>query len=406
VLTADLVRVRRRGEKIWPVWLRGPQAERTLPVAQTLIDLFEQAPGCSVGQLDDQLKQLPDTGLDRARFAGLIKLLKDGCELQPAPAADAESVRAALFLRAADARRRLGLLDTFDRQAAILACGAALGASPESVDQGLFADLPSAQVILSVRRTSAHALLQRYNLALAQGVLLRATRVEIDLDPASAPRLREIFRRIKFCRLMHQVQGDATSGYRLTLDGPLSLFEATQRYGVQLALFLPTLVAGEGWRLRADVLWGKQRARALFELSDADGLVSTARDSAAELQEVDTLERAFARIGGPWSAARQPDVFDIRGRGVFVPDLVFIHNDTGVRVYLEVFGYWSRDAVFKRVELLDASFPHKVILAVSKRLRVSDEVAGDDFPGRILVYSSAIAAGSVVRMLEQVGGQR
>jgi len=373
-------------------------------VAQTLIDLFDQAPGCSAGQLDDQLKQLPDTGLDRARFAGLVKLLKDGCELQQAPCADAERIRAALFLHSARARQKLGLLDAFDRQAVIDSCAAELGDAPDGIEKGLFADLPAAQIILSVRPTSAHALLQRYNLALAQGLLLRATRVEIDLDPAAAPRLREIFRRIKFCRLMHQVLGDATSGYRLTLDGPLSLFEATQRYGVQLAVFLPTLVAGEGWRLRAELLWGKQRDRFVFELSDGDGLVSTARESASELEEVEALDRAFARIGGPWSVARQPEVFDIRGRGVFVPDLVFIHNQTGLRVYLEVFGYWSREAVFKRVELLDASFGHKVILAVSKKLRVSDQVAGDDFPGRILVYSNAITAGSVVRMLEQISG--
>ncbi|MCU0694520.1 MAG: DUF790 family protein, partial [Polyangiaceae bacterium] len=232
---------------------------------------------------------------------------------------------------------------------------------------------------------------------------LRATRVDITLAPTTAPRMRRVFRAIKFRRLMVRVCGDAHAGYHLALDGPMSLFEATQRYGVQLAMFLPVLVAGDGWQLRASVRWGRDREQTVFELSDTDGLISHLEDHATELEEIDGLVRAFGRVGGGWRVRREARVFELKGQGVFVPDLVFSHNETGARVYLEAFGYWSREAVFDRVAMLDKAFPDRFILAVSRKLRVSADIADDNFPGAILVYTGAISASAVKRLLEEIG---
>ena len=168
-----------------------------------------------------QSKQLPETGLDRAQLAGLIKLLKDGCENQEADPSQAERIRAVVFGAASNKRRALGIGDAFERAAVLAECSESLQMTAEAIDAALFADLPSAQIVERLRPQSAHALLQRYNLALAQGLLLRATRVVVELQPCSAPRLREIFRRIKFHRLMIEVRGDAEHGYEFVLDGPL-----------------------------------------------------------------------------------------------------------------------------------------------------------------------------------------
>ena len=45
----------------------------------------------------------------------------------------------------------------------------------------------------------------------------------------------------------------------LHLDGPLSLFSATQKYGLQLAMFLPTVAAGSATAI-ATLLHRKQDA--------------------------------------------------------------------------------------------------------------------------------------------------
>ena len=166
-------------------------------------------------------------------------------------------------------------------------------------------------------------------------------------------------------------------------------------------MFLPTLVAGEGWKLRERL--GPERSRCVFELSPCEGLVSSARETAAELEEVAALLRSFERLDSGWTVRSEATVFDLpEGRGVFIPDLVFEHGSGNLPVYLEVLGYWNRQALFDRLERLDHRFPGKVVLAASRKLRVSEELATDDFPGRILVYSNSIAASAVLRTLEQL----
>lgn len=401
MLTADLIKVRRRQGRLIPLWLRGKQAEPWLPVAEALIEVFSQAEGMTRSQLAEAVQEVIGEASDKVRAAGLVKLLEDGCEVDAAGGSEAESIRDAVFRTAAEVRKGLGVREPFDRERVLGDCAARLGRTAAEVEASLFMDLPGAQLIRSWKKTSATALLQRYDLALAQGVLLRALRVRIDLAPASGARLRDIFRMIKFCRLMHSVEEGEGGGYRLVLDGPMSLFEATHRYGVQLAIFLPTLVAGDGWALQAEVAWGRERQRLVFELSDRDGLVST-RETPSEPEEVAALERAFGKAETSWELRREASVFPIEGRGVFVPDLQFVHRVTGQRIYLEVFGYWSREAVFRRLELLERGFPHKVLLAVSRRLRVSEQAADDDFPGRILVYTQSIPAHAVRAALDSL----
>ena len=71
--------------------------------------------------------------------------------------------------------------------------------------------------------------------------------------------------------------------------------------------------------------------------------------------------------------------------GLSVPDLVFERRTAGApreRVYLEVMGYWSRAAVWKRVELVRAGLAERILFAVSAKLRVSEDVLDDDCPAR------------------------
>lgn len=402
MLTADLVKVRCRGGRLHPVWLKGEAAQAWMPVLGLLVELFEGSAGWTVSQLDEAIEMCVGDGTDRNRAAGLVKLLKDRCTIEEAASAEAESVRAMVFGHAARARRELGLLEHFDRDGVLRECAERASTSVERLDAGLFADLPGAQRVQRFERIEPMALVQRYNLALAQGVLLRATRVRLQLPPSPAPLLRQLFRAIKFRRLMHQVSGSSESGYTLVLDGPLSLFESTQRYGVQLAMLLPTIVAADRFVLTAEVLWGRGRVPMGFELTWRDGIVST-REAAGELEEVEALVRTFGKLQGDWRVLREATVFDLGAGGVFVPDLVFEHAGTGRRVYLEVFGYWSREAVFKRIDALEAGFPGQVILAVSRKLRVSEQAADEGFPGRIVVYSQSISAHAIREALDGMG---
>jgi len=379
--------------------------DSAIPIVDSLIGVFEAAVGSSVTELDEAVRYVSDGEPDRVRVAGFVKLLRDLCEVDTAADVDPVELRAEVFASASEARKNLGVRDEFDRESVLTQCAAARGVSSARIQELMFADLPGAQVIRSMSPVTAEDLLHRYNLALAQGVLLRATRVTIILEPTTAPRLRQLLGAIKFRRLMYRISGSSDEGYEIELDGPMSLFESTHRYGMQLALFLPVLVAGDGWNLEAQLRWGKDRRDAVFCMDDCEGHVSHYVHEANELEEIGQLVDTFSRQASGWEVSRTSRIFIIKGETVFVPDLLFTKTGTEHRVYLEAFGYWNRDAVFDRVEVLRRNLGERFILAVSKKLRVSPDVACDGFPGRIVVYGGSISAASVRRALDEIVGE-
>ena len=57
-----------------------------------------------------------------------------------------------------------------------------------------------------------------------------------------------------------------SDGYVFHIDGPLSLFSATNKYGLQMALFLPALLLCRDFRLDAELRWGPKREPRSFHL--------------------------------------------------------------------------------------------------------------------------------------------
>src|SRR5262249_22965665 len=147
----------------------------------------------------------------------------------------------------------------FDRAAVLREIADGLQMTPDAVDQGLFADLKSEQRLVRFDDISAERLLQRYNVALAQAVLLRSTGVTIQVRHETPQRYRQLLRAIKFHRLIAEWEKTGGDSYRLHLDGPLSLFSATQKYGLQLALFLPVLLHCCDFELEATLRWGTDK---------------------------------------------------------------------------------------------------------------------------------------------------
>ena len=225
-------------------------------------------------------------------------------------------------------------------------------------------------------------------------------RVVVTLQRPDPRGLRLFFRRLKFHRLLYLATRLPDRACRIEIDGPFSLFRSVTSYGLQLALLLPLLDAcGPGWELDADVLWGPQRRPAAFHL-EGEPAAGAPRDDERLPDEVARLLDRFRRMETPWTVEVAHALLDLPGVGLCVPDLVFTHRDTGYRVHFEVLGYWSREAVWRRVDLVQAGLPHPIVFAVSSRLRVSEEVLESDLPGQLYVYKGAIGARAVEQRLD------
>lgn len=400
MLTTDLVRVRRRAGRIETPPLRAAEKERLLVVAECYVAAARAAVGGTRAAFEAACDDVPHHPTDYRLVRGLRKLIEDRCEFEVREDVDPPALRRIVFGRAAAARRALGDAEDFDPEAVVAAVAADLGLPAPEVRNAVFADLKENHVLARFDAIGGPALVAAYETARKQAVLLRAVRVVVTLQHPEPRGLRLLFRRLKFHRLLYVATRLPEGACRIEIDGPFSLFRSVTTYGLQLALLLPILDAcGPGWELDADVLWGPQRKPATYHL-EGEPAAHPLREDAGLPDEVARLLDRFREMETAWTAKVAHALLDLPGIGLCVPDLVFTHRDTGHRVYFEALGYWSREAVWRRVDLVEAGLPHPIIFAVSSRLRVSEEVLDGDLPGRLYVYKGAIGARAVEERLD------
>jgi predicted nuclease of restriction endonuclease-like RecB superfamily len=203
-------------------------------------------------------------------------------------------------------------------------------------------------------------------------VLLRSTGVEITLRGETPARYRQLFRQIKFHRLICDVTLVKENTYHLQLDGPLSLFSATQKYGLQLALFLPALLLCKHFELKAKLRWGAERKDKVFHLSAKDGLVSHLAETGAYVPpEVPMFVELFKKKIADWDISDETEIISL-GKNVWVPDYRLIHRATGNVVLLDILGFWRRSSVERHLEMLKAHAGGPFIVALSDQLNVEE----------------------------------
>lgn len=411
MLTGKLVRVRYGRDRIVPQYL-DVSDPTWLEVAERLLVIFRTQEGRPRGNLEEDLRETFGNDPSQLVHQGLAKLLEDRCEFEIVSGQAPEQIREAVFRSAAAHRARaqkhLGdeqplshALTHFDRTAVLQEVADTLGLTPEAVDQGLFADLKSEQRLVGFKDITAERLLQRYNVALAQAVLLRSTRVHVVIRAEPPQRYRQIFRLVKFRRLVCAIEPAGPESYRLHLDGPLSLFAATQKYGLQLALFLPAVLLCRDFDLRADLHWGPQRKPKTFTLTPADGLVSHYTDTGMYIPpEIAMFVELFRKKIADWEIAEETDILRL-GDVFWVPDFRLTERTTGRSVVLEILGFWRRSSVEQHLERLRQHAREPFLLAISEQLRV-DETDLVGLPAGIYRFRQLPLPDEVARLAQQV----
>jgi predicted nuclease of restriction endonuclease-like RecB superfamily len=387
LLTADLVNARRRGRELHVVVLDAAARARATELGAWFLEIAKSHVGSSREDLEEAWAAV-DVQPREGRLAdGLRKLVEDRCEFDAEAPVEPEELRRELFLRASAARHN----GSFDRASLVNTLAAERGLFTEAFERALYADLRGAHALKSVEPIGPTRLVDAYDLAQAQAVLLRAVRVTVDVECQTPGAYRALFHKLKFLRLLYTIQPRPEGGYRVEIDGPYSLFESVTKYGLQLALALPALRECDRFRLEADVRWGKERVPLTFRLDgeargDADDAPPRLADGVAR------LVADLRAIETPWKVAPSTDILNLPDIGLCVPDLAFQHVETGECVYLEVLGFWSREAVWRRVELVERGLAQRILFAVSAHLRMSEAVLGDDLPGALYVYKRVMSA--------------
>jgi len=402
MLSPDHVRTRKKGGEIELIGLSGKTRQRAAELAKEMLAAAQDFVGERRGTFEEALRSVEAKPSERKLVNGLVKLVLDACELEAPTELDAAALRRSLFERAAAARRALGPGQEIDRTALVGEVARELGVDAEAVERAMFADLKSEERVVAAPRLDAERLLDRYERGARQALLLRAVRVTAFVRCRDPQAYRTLFRQLKFRRLLHRIE-PADGGYRIVVDGPFSLFESVTKYGLALALVLPAFEECDELRLAAELSWGPRRERLLYRY-ERRGPGAESRDAPLS-DDVRALIDGFDKMQGKWRARPATKLVDLPGLGVIVPDLELVREGDGARVLLEVLGFWSRDAVFRRVELAESGLPDKILFAASSRLRVSEELLDADSSAALYVYKGVMSPRAVERHLERLAAR-
>ncbi len=392
MLPKELLRYRIESGQIRPAFLN-TASPRYTQVASELIAAFDKQVGNTQGELDETVEKYAASRTDYRIVRGLAHVIASFAEFESSTT-DSAKLRGAVFERAAEGwpvvRSKTSPSET-DRHSVLEAVAAEFGLSLSQLEDDLYADLPERRRLIRVTAPREPvALIARYNMELARGLLYWAERLTVDIEDSP----QDVFRYIKLCRLMHIITR-LERGYRIELDGPLSLLRGTRRYGLKMAVFLPALALCQKWRMEAVIV--KAGERLTFSLDDQSGLVSHFRrfplfDSRLESDFADDFQKAFERHSRQWSLTRADAVIPVEHNQVMIPDFT-LRDRGGHEVYLEIVGFWTPEYLSRKIAKVMAARMNNLILAVSKRLALSEAEAKEL---DVLWFAGKLSASAVI----------
>jgi uncharacterized protein len=162
-----------------------------------------------------------------------------------------------------------------------------------------------------------------------------------------------------------------------SIDGPVSIFKLTDRYGTSIAKLLPSIIMTGNWSLRASIVrktatMGKKIYEFILSSEestslpaendqfayDNDNFKNTASEkllysASSHADPFDSnVEQKFAlkfkQFSNGWNLIREPNPLIVSNGKGFIPDFAF--EKYGIRIYLEIIGFWTNDYLVKKIQ--------------------------------------------------------
>jgi len=364
MLTSDLLVTKSYKGKIEPVYAK--LDHENLEISGSLIDLFQQHIGKTYGELIEEIEGIEE--IDYRLIRGLTQLLERRCVIEMNSVLEPTTARRSIFEECKGA-----VSDVKERKEVIDRVASKLSVEPDALEKALWADMEDNLIIEEFQTITPEALLRQYNLSLTQTLLFKATGMDIQIGD----NYQHVFRKIKQLGLMYSIQDG-----KIYLDGAVSLFKMTERYGTALAKLLPTIMRCSRWSLKASVLKKTMQGKRIYDftLDNTKPIFSVEPDS--DLESFDSaIEKEFSLLNfNSWSVRREPAVLKA-GQYAFIPDFSLERNR--IRIYVEIIGFWTPEYLKNKIQKINMlKEKEEMILLVDKDLACS----GSEFKTDNLIF--------------------
>jgi uncharacterized protein len=315
---------------------------------------------------------------------------------------DPVNIRKELF---EESSKRGFALTEFGRREIIDTVAFKINVPSNDIEDVMWSDLEENLVLEWFDSISPEQLLAWYNLSLMQTLLFNCTKLEFSVTGGS--NWKRILRDIKRLGLMYNLQYIALEDEKqstyideidydnrdikfintnntdtknnpiiiCSLDGPLSIFKLTDRYGTSIAKILPSIISSDTWSLKAWIVRktmslgkkiyefkisnndapplsrepyyynkenDKEKKRTLFTNKESSQLIYF--DSGVE----EKFSTRFEQSATGWKLIREPDPLILSNGKALIPDFAF--EKYGTRIYLEIVGFWTKEYLEKKIQ--------------------------------------------------------
>lgn len=363
MLTKDLIRFKILKGKVKPGFI-DPTAEENLQVAETLLKVF----GDALGKTRQQLEEEADTHVqtfpaDAVIPRGLVKLLTDRTVFTTPEDEEQPNFRAQLFAASAQAIQQKVFATPEDYYQNL---EEHLGQPVDELRRQMYADLPAHHPVEKFRPLTATKLLHKYNISLVQWLLLHASQLEIQITDTTPARLRQLLKYLRFNQLLARIEKKKRNSFTLLVDGPMNLFGASRKYGMQLGNFFPALLHQKQWSLQAEVK-PKNKA-ALLQLDHNSGLAPMhERFTTYVPDDFEHFAKSFNKKAGDWQLAKNPEIIPLPGETYCFPDFLITHN-SGPSIALELFHPWHAAHLPARLAQLEGQQDPPLLMGIARKL--------------------------------------
>jgi predicted nuclease of restriction endonuclease-like RecB superfamily len=341
MLPSELLVVWKRKGVIWPRYAR--LSNDNLEIASGLIEVYRRRVGEKKRVLKEFVGELEDRGYDYRFVRGLSFLLDRRSVFRCNDRVSPVDLRRKTF----QATEEFGLPTTPEQRSQIIEkIASELKITPEMVEELFYADLDSESILEKFDPPSPQELLERYNLSLTQTLLFDST----ELNFTTAGNWQKIFYTVKKLGLIYEAYKDGRLWVKI--DGPASLFKLTRRYGTAIAKLLPFIVANPEWTVEAKILWKYTNEICDFKIESwkhhsllRSYLTPISYDSIVE----EDFAARFEALESGWCLRREPEPV-LAGKQVIIPD--FSLEREGIKVYVEIVGFWTMEYLLRKIEKL------------------------------------------------------
>src|SRR5215218_2323120 len=374
MLTLQLLRVRTRNGAIFPLFCT---KEEDVELAKKIIQEFEQTWKNKEKKavLEDRISAIEesDAGSDYKLVRGLYALLERRCTFKSRDSSsdnDGETSSTSTITIVDSVASRLHL------------------SSHDVVLKTMWSDLDDNLILDYFDAIDPEALVGWYNLSLMQTLLFNCTK--LDFYISGGLNWKRVLRTVKRLGLMYYLQQPQQQQQEnriiCSLEGPLSLFKLTDRYGTLLAKLLPSIIfssdnrrenskgGGGEWHLDAWIVRKTMDGRKIYEFKISKdeipelltdpylffSSVSTAEkevvgsfpynDSNFDSAVEEKFAKRFEQAETGWRLTREPDPLVLSNGGAFIPDFVFEKYDK--KIYLEIVGFWTKEYLERKLQKL------------------------------------------------------